>query len=251
MATIDSAIVNMRIVDEVSNYGWNALSGPDSHSANIKAKVDPSPMSGPAHLAVLANKCFSYTANNYKYDFCPFHNVTQHEQSMRWSPYSGILGVWNEWKIENNSFVSMVMKNGDSCGNSDRQVEIYFACASKHNVTSVTEPTRCHYNLTFETPLVCHKDSMLVYPVINTTLQKEWDLIEQDYHDKLLTEKGYKKLLNDLFYKAGFLSENESSRLVQLTSNAFSSLETCNVEYEELQKEVKRLSNLVKGIGRT
>lgn len=28
----------------------------------------------------------------YKYVFCPFHNVTQHEQSFRWNAYSGILG---------------------------------------------------------------------------------------------------------------------------------------------------------------
>lgn len=28
----------------------------------------------------------------YKYDLCPFHNVTQHEQSFRWNAYSGILG---------------------------------------------------------------------------------------------------------------------------------------------------------------
>lgn len=28
----------------------------------------------------------------YKYEFCPFHNVTQHEQTFRWNAYSGILG---------------------------------------------------------------------------------------------------------------------------------------------------------------
>lgn len=28
----------------------------------------------------------------YKYELCPFHNVTQHEQTFRWNAYSGILG---------------------------------------------------------------------------------------------------------------------------------------------------------------
>lgn len=28
----------------------------------------------------------------YKYEFCPFHNVTQHEQTFRWNAYSGVLG---------------------------------------------------------------------------------------------------------------------------------------------------------------
>lgn len=31
-------------------------------------------------------------APRYKYELCPFHNVTQHEQTFRWNAYSGILG---------------------------------------------------------------------------------------------------------------------------------------------------------------
>lgn len=30
--------------------------------------------------------------SRYKYEFCPFHNITQHEQTFRWNAYSGILG---------------------------------------------------------------------------------------------------------------------------------------------------------------
>lgn len=30
--------------------------------------------------------------HRYKYEFCPFHNVTQKEQTVRWNAFAGILG---------------------------------------------------------------------------------------------------------------------------------------------------------------
>lgn len=36
--------------------------------------------------------CDGGCAPRYKYELCPFHNVTQHEQTFRWNAYSGILG---------------------------------------------------------------------------------------------------------------------------------------------------------------
>ncbi|KAB0401641.1 hypothetical protein E2I00_007299 [Balaenoptera physalus] len=51
-----------------------------------------SPLSGPVHLSRLSGKCFSLVESTYKYELCPFHNVTQHEQTFRWNAYSGILG---------------------------------------------------------------------------------------------------------------------------------------------------------------
>ena len=35
---------------------------------------------------------FWYFHFSYKYEVCPFHNVTQHEQSTRWNAYKGVLG---------------------------------------------------------------------------------------------------------------------------------------------------------------
>ncbi|KAJ7426012.1 hypothetical protein WISP_19978 [Willisornis vidua] len=61
----------------------------------------------------------------YKYEFCPFHNVTQHEQTFRWNAYSGILGIWHEWEIDNNTFVGMWMREGDSCEAKSRQTKGY------------------------------------------------------------------------------------------------------------------------------
>ncbi|XP_048465257.1 N-acetylglucosamine-1-phosphotransferase subunit gamma isoform X5 [Rhincodon typus] len=113
----------MKIVDEPNTYGLN---NPFLSQVNrLQPKIDPAAISGPAHLHRLAGKCFSMTESVYKYEFCPFHNVTQHEQTFRWNAYSGILGIWQEWEIENNTFVGMWMKEGDSCGTKNRQTKGY------------------------------------------------------------------------------------------------------------------------------
>ena len=41
-------------------------------------------------ISVTAMNHFMYFS--YSYELCPFANVTQTEQSLRWNPYSGILG---------------------------------------------------------------------------------------------------------------------------------------------------------------
>lgn len=35
---------------------------------------------------------YVWLLSRYKYELCPFHNITQHEQTFRWNAYSGILG---------------------------------------------------------------------------------------------------------------------------------------------------------------
>lgn len=226
-------VVQMKIVDEVSNYGWNALSGPDSSRSKLKPKVEAQTFRGPEHLKVLLGKCYTYLEEDYKYEFCPFKNVTQHERSMRWNPYSGILGIWKDWDISNNSFVSMNFDNGDSCGDSSRQVKVFLACGLMNNITSVEEPERCHYKLNFATPLACHEDSLLVYPVLNASLQIEWDKISQSFHDKYITFKGYKRLTQLLFVKAGFVLAS-TAKLKKSEPQSFISLDTCNSEYAKL-----------------
>lgn len=97
----------------------------------------------------------------YKYEFCPFHNVTQHEQTFRWNAYSGILGIWHEWEIINNTFRGMWMRDGDSCHSRSRQSKVELTCGKSNRLAHVSEPSTCVYALTFETPLVCHPHSLL------------------------------------------------------------------------------------------
>jgi hypothetical protein len=39
------------------------------------------------------------------------------------------------------------------------------------------------------TPLVCHPDSMLVYPILSAELQDEWDTIEGLRQQEIITPK--------------------------------------------------------------
>ncbi|KAF4087555.1 hypothetical protein AMELA_G00071950 [Ameiurus melas] len=235
----------MKIVEEPNTFGLNNhLLSPGSQ---LQARVPPSPVSGPPHLYRLAGKCFSYTESMYKYDFCPFHNVTQHEQSFRWNAYSGILGVWHEWEIENNTFTAMWMREGDACGSKNRQTKVFFTCGNSSKLARVSEPETCVYFLTFETPLVCHAHSLLVYPVLSEKLQKEWDEIEQARYEDLLTEQGYKKMLRDVFEEAGFLKRaNQLHKQEQDTASLkHHNLEQCTQEFEKQRAEIERLRSLL------
>ncbi|XP_060777105.1 N-acetylglucosamine-1-phosphotransferase subunit gamma isoform X3 [Neoarius graeffei] len=219
----------MKIVEEPNTFGLNnhlLLQG-----SRLQARVSPSPMSGPPHLFRLAGKCFSYTESMYKYDFCPFHNVTQHEQSFRWNAYSGILGIWQEWEIENKTFTAMWMREGDSCGTKNRQTKVLLTCGNSSRLARVSEPETCVYFLTFETPLVCHAHSLLVYPVLSEKLQKEWDEIEQARYEELITEQGYYNMLRDVFEEAGFLKRAKQSLKQEHTpSPKHQNLEQCTQE---------------------
>lgn len=235
----------MKIVEEPNTFGLN--NHLLSQGSQLQGRVSPSPVSGPPHLFRLAGKCFSFTESMYKYDFCPFHNVTQHEQSFRWNAYSGILGIWQEWDIKNNSFTGMWMREGDSCGSMNRQTKVLFTCGNSSRLARVSEPETCVYFLTFETPLVCHAHSLLVYPVLSEKLQKEWDEIEQARYEELLTEQGYSKMLKDVFEEAGFLKpakqplQQEQHTLTPKHQN----LDACTQELEKQRAELERLRSLL------
>jgi len=53
----------------------------------------------------------------------------------------------------------------------------------------VTETAHCEYELIFETALVCHNDSMLVYPVLNSDQQTSWNRLLTELNNEELTEK--------------------------------------------------------------
>ncbi|XP_070617075.1 N-acetylglucosamine-1-phosphotransferase subunit gamma isoform X2 [Erythrolamprus reginae] len=183
----------------------------------------------------------------YKYEFCPFHNVTQHEQTFRWNAYSGILGIWHEWEIENNTFVGMWMREGDSCETKNRETKVIFICGKTNKLAQVSEPSTCIYSLTFETPLVCHPHSLLVYPTLPEALQRKWDEVEQLLYDELITEQGYKKRLRELFEEGSLLKSTRGKKETetQLRHLEFDSVEKCSQEYKRLSNELKKLSDLL------
>ncbi|KAM8778148.1 N-acetylglucosamine-1-phosphotransferase subunit gamma isoform 2-T2 [Rhynchonycteris naso] len=239
--------VKMKVVEEPNTFGLNNPFLPQT--SRLQPKRDPSPVSGPVHLFRLSGKCFSLVESTYKYEFCPFHNVTQHEQTFRWNAYSGILGIWHEWEIANNTFMGMWMRDGDSCRTRSRQSKVELTCGKSNRLAHVSEPSTCVYALTFETPLVCHPHSLLVYPALPVALQQRWDQVEQDLADELITSQGYEKLLRALFEDAGYLKTPEESESAQQEGGAqglvFETLESCNKAHKELSKEIKILKSVL------
>ncbi|AWP17532.1 putative N-acetylglucosamine-1-phosphotransferase subunit gamma isoform 3 [Scophthalmus maximus] len=218
----------MKIVEEPNTFGLNNHFM--AQGSRLQPKATPSPASGPVHLHRLAGKCFSLTESTYKYEFCPFHNVTQHEQSFRWNAYSGILGIWQEWEMANNTYTGMWMRDGDTCGTRNRETKVIFVCSTSSKLAQVSEPSTCVYSLIFETPLVCHPHSLLVYPTLTEKLQGEWDEAEQARYEGLITEQGYNNLLRDIFEDAGLLkSQKVKVKLpeVAVNSETHISLQKC------------------------
>ncbi|XP_034716872.1 N-acetylglucosamine-1-phosphotransferase subunit gamma [Etheostoma cragini] len=236
----------MKIVEEPNTFGLN---NPFlAQGSRLQPKVTPSPVSGPTHFHQLAGKCFSLTESTYKYEFCPFHNVTQHEQSFRWNSYSGILGIWQEWEIANNTFTGMWMRDGDTCGTRNRETNVIFVCSASSKLAQVSEPSTCVYSLTFETPLVCHPHSLLVYPTLSEKLQREWDEAAQARYEGLITEQGYNNILRDIFDDAGLLkSQKVKIKLPEVAadSGTHNSLQKCTEDFQKQREEIERLHTLL------
>jgi len=249
--------VTMKIIEEPSSYGLNSYNDQQPAPDILRMRVPPSNFSGPPHLRALYGHCFSKIDNEYKYEFCPFSNVTQHEQSIRWNPYSGILGVWQDWQIQNNTFTGMMMREGDSCGSISRTVKILLVCGHGNVVTRVSEPETCQYEVLFETPYVCHPHAMLVYPVLEEQYRKQWDMLESRYRNAELTQQGYNKKLAGIFELAGLqlplsvrssLSERAKHTENTLEAHAqgeFTSLDTCKQEYKKLKDELEGMKALL------
>ncbi|XP_030085582.2 N-acetylglucosamine-1-phosphotransferase subunit gamma isoform X1 [Serinus canaria] len=246
LAGLFASAGKMKIVEEPNTFGLNNPFLPQTN--RLQPKMSPSAVSGPAHLFRLAGKCFSFVESTYKYEFCPFHNVTQHEQTFRWNAYSGILGIWHEWEIDNNTFVGMWMREGDSCETKSRQTKVHLVCGKSNKLAYVSEPSTCVYSLTFETPLVCHPHSLLVYPTLTEALQRKWDEAEQLLYDELITDQGYKKILKEIFEEAGLLKateENELEKQSKKITLEFETVEKCSKEYKQLSEEIQKLRVLL------
>lgn len=249
----------MKIVEEPSNYGFNNFNvGMSSNDEpKLKMRVKPSNFSGPPHLRRFENHCYEKEITGYKYGFCPFSNVTQHEQSYRWNPFEGILGVWQEWEIQDNKFVAMVMREGDRCGEISRSTKVKFVCGEKNEIMNATEYSKCNYLLHFATPYVCAEHAMLVYPYMTPRHRDNWDHLEGQYQREEITRKGYDKRLKKLFIEAGFCLSENVQQLISKNAVAqerkeekeakgeFDTLHQCREEYQKLKKEMEGLRALL------
>ncbi|ELU09973.1 hypothetical protein CAPTEDRAFT_171631 [Capitella teleta] len=255
-------MIPMKVVEEPSSFGVNnAYNENGGASSSLTMRIQPSGFSGPRHLRALLGKCVESVINEYKYEVCPFSNVTQHEQSLRWNPYSGVLGVWQEWEIHNNTFVALVMREGDSCGTIFRSVKLLLTCGANvtPQIVSVSEPSTCAYEIVLNTSLVCHPHSMLVYPTLDSEYQRRWDEIEGKLQADMITPKGYSHLLGKVFEDAGLILSTEQHKELKKQAEVkdqsapllpsdeqLSNLGSCQEEYSKLKKEVDELKLILK-----
>ncbi|GAB1597528.1 N-acetylglucosamine-1-phosphotransferase subunit gamma-like isoform X1 [Argonauta hians] len=241
----------VKLLEEPSSL-WNH----NEEDKSLVMQINPANFSGPPHFRSLIGKCFNKTDNTYQYKFCPFFNVTQHEVSLRWNPYNGILGVWQDWEITNNTFTAMLLKEGDKCGAVSRLSRVVFECAPQNLLKNVSEPHTCEYLIVFQTPLVCHPNAMLEYPTLDPILRDEWDEVEGQYIREEITEKRYNKELRKIFQKAGLiqsnikssneiLKEHSSDNGTKTENSPFASFEQCTAAYNLLQTEVEGLRTLL------
>lgn len=253
-----SAKVAMKVVEAPVAYGFNNdLISPNVNHGPLVLQVLPRDFSGPEHFRYFRGRCYNMTDEQYLYSFCPFENVTQFETSTRWNAYQGVLGVWQEWKIVNNSFYAMMMLDGDVCGGVHRSVEVTFECNETEGLKEVSEPHKCQYSLIFQTPLVCHADALLVYPRLPETLRRKWDELETELMNQDITEKGYTSGLKRIYVEAGFLRppKNDKQKVkIEVhkptdqnitTGLHFENLDQCMKEVSDLQKEIETLRLLL------
>ncbi|XP_027383650.1 N-acetylglucosamine-1-phosphotransferase subunit gamma isoform X2 [Bos indicus x Bos taurus] len=209
----------MKVVEEPNTFGLNNPFLPQT--SRLQPKRDPSPVSGPAHLSRLSGKCFSLVEST----------------------------IWHEWEITNNTFRGMWMRDGDACQSRSRQSKVELTCGKSNRLAHVSEPSTCVYALTFETPLVCHPHSLLVYPTLPAALQQRWDQLEQDLVDELITAQGYEKSLRAVFEDAGYLKTSEPNEAAQQEGGTkglrFETLESCQEAHKALSQEIKRLQGVL------
>lgn len=249
-----SEMVPMRVVNELPSTSYSSLQKLDTKAEEkLLARMKPANVSGPEHLHGLAGKCFTYRDAKYEYVLCPFSNITQEDIQVYYEPYKGILGVWSDWSIENNTFVAMNMIEGSRCGEDrQRSTKVKLSCGAHSELLEVTEPEKCRYLAKFKTPLVCGANAMVVYPRLPEDLQKEWDEVEQDKQDGYLTEKGYQKQLAAIFLKAGLYLSPEAKKSLLLKAsditdqNCKDALEAALQRASELEEDLKLKEDIIK-----
>ncbi|XP_077490492.1 N-acetylglucosamine-1-phosphotransferase subunit gamma-like isoform X2 [Amblyomma americanum] len=200
---VASGSVPMRVVKQSAGLdGLSAMHG-QLQQRQLNRAV-PRPFSGPEHLKPLQGRCFSHTSEGYRYTLCPFDNATQAEESARWNAYSGILGVWQGWSAANGSLDSMHYGSGDSCGTVNRSVEVRLTCGRPQtSLVEVSEPERCHYTMVLSSPVACHPDSLLVWPILSEHQRQRWSLADSRLYSGETTTKGHAAELAQILWEAG------------------------------------------------
>jgi len=71
--------------------------------------------------------------------------------------------VWDSYELTDGNFSHMTFTDGDGCsGGINRQAKVLFQCGAANSTVEPTEPSTCHYEIKFITPLACHNMTGMV-----------------------------------------------------------------------------------------
>ncbi|XP_046403363.1 N-acetylglucosamine-1-phosphotransferase subunit gamma-like isoform X2 [Ischnura elegans] len=245
-------MVPVKVLDETINYDPGNSEFGDGNIPDIRSSIKPANFSGPGHFQALVGKCFSWVDSKYKYNFCPFHNITQSELQESWNSYKGTLGIWGEWVVQGNHFAAMRMVQGDTCGDKERSTVLHIECGRQEGLKDVMEPgAHCVYEGTFYTPLACHEHSLLVYPRLPTPeLRLRWDNLETGLFNGDISEKDYSAGLQAIFRDAGYLLPISNGQTLSLRAdraalnnpvNTQGSQMSCQAELNLLKRQLEEV----------
>jgi len=116
----------------------------------IKEKTDID--FGPENIyRTFYNKCYDVEASGYIYTLCLFKDAKQKPKD---GNSSTNLGTWHGFE----SPYVMKFTNGEKCWNGpQRSAKVILKCSNKSELISVSEPSKCEYEMIFYTPAACLK----------------------------------------------------------------------------------------------
>ncbi|KAM3171659.1 hypothetical protein ACTXT7_016166 [Hymenolepis weldensis] len=132
--------------------------------------IDYGPDNGFMMLTEPSNGCLEYSDKQYTYSLCAFNEIRQRNLG---SPAGSgtLLGRWKEWvghpedsinwtkqeKLEKLPYNEMLYDGGEICWNGpSRSAKVKVTCGVETKLLSASEPSRCTYVMTLETPAACH-----------------------------------------------------------------------------------------------
>ena len=152
---VDEERIEFRIVEGLPKPKYSATnhqSQPVKPTPSRDPKT-PDPTTPPS-LLLLNGRCFSSQIGNYKYEICPFQNVTQLDTAASWNAFYGILGIWDSW-VEGTDYTVGEFTDGTKCGATPRKITVSFKCAEAPRIESVAEPETCKYTAELHAPELC------------------------------------------------------------------------------------------------